>query len=104
MAAIEVDPAWVSAYAQKVSAAADELSKGAEILRTAPLTPEAFGSLGRTARVSDSYTRAADALRTQLTRGVEALESAATALGQVADKYQGSDDDGAQSIKRSGQA
>ncbi|WP_018682801.1 type VII secretion target [Actinokineospora enzanensis] len=102
--AIEVDPRWVSDYAKKVASAADELGKGVDILRTAPLTPEAFGSLGRTAKVTDSYTRAADLLRTQLTRGVAALESAAHALGEVADKYRGSDDDGAHTITRSGQA
>ncbi|GAA3002214.1 hypothetical protein [Actinokineospora diospyrosa] len=103
MAAIEVDPAWISGYATTVATAADELGKGADTLRTAPLTPESFGSIGKTTRVTDSYLRAADLLRSQLTRGVEALTAASTALSQIADKHQGSDDDGAQSIKRSGQ-
>ncbi|GAA3018956.1 hypothetical protein [Actinokineospora globicatena] len=103
MAAIEVDPAWISGYATTVAAAADELGKGADVLRTAPLTPESFGSLGKSTRVTESYTRASDLLRSQLTRGVEALEAASAALSQIADKHQGSDDDGAQSIKRSGQ-
>ncbi len=103
MAAIRVDPVWVSGYAEKVAEAADELSKGDDLMRTAPLGTEAFGSLGKSVRIADSYGRAAEVLRGQLTRGVEALEAAAASLGQVADKYQGSDDDGAQSIKRSGQ-
>ncbi|SDD47644.1 type VII secretion target [Actinokineospora iranica] len=102
MVAIRVDPAWVSGYAKKVAEAADELAKGAEVLNTAPLSTEAFGALGRTVRTAESYGRAAEVLRAQLTRGVEALESAAVALGQVAEKYRGSDEEGASTIKRSG--
>ncbi|PPK69563.1 hypothetical protein V5P93_006792 [Actinokineospora auranticolor] len=101
--AIEVDPAWVDGYARKVAAAADQLGRCAEVLRTAPLTAESFGSLGRTVHLTDSYARASDVLRTQLTRGVEALHAAATSLTQVAAHHQGSDDDGARTIRRSGQ-
>lgn len=102
MTVISVDPDWVSGYAKKVSTAAGELAKGADLLRAAPLGPEAFGSLGRANRVTDAYTRAAEMLRSQLARGVEALEAAAESLEQVAEKYQTSDGDGAQTIKRSG--
>ncbi|WP_051386042.1 hypothetical protein [Actinokineospora inagensis] len=103
MAAIEVDPAWIGGYATTVATAAEELGNGADVLRTAPLTPEAFGSLGRTTRVTESYTRASELLRGQLARGVEALHAASAALTQIADKHRVSDDDGAQSITRSGQ-
>lgn len=104
MAAIKVDPDWISGYAKKVAENAEALGAGAEVLNTAPLTAEAFGSLGRTVRIAESYGRAAEVLRGQLTRAVEALESAADSLGQVAETYKVSDDDGVQKINRSGQA
>ncbi|MDQ3403794.1 MAG: hypothetical protein M3548_10420 [Actinomycetota bacterium] len=102
MAAIRVDPDWVGGYAEKVAKGADDLAKGAETLRTAPLTSEAFGSLGRTVRVADAYGKASESLRAQLVRGVEALEAASASLLVVAEKYRTSDGDGAQTINRSG--
>jgi hypothetical protein len=104
MATIKVDPTWVAQYAYNVGEAAEVLSEGAGMLRTAPLTAESFGTMGDAVRVTEAYLRAAEALRTQLTRGVEALKSASTSLGQVAEKYQTSDGDGIASINRSGQA
>ncbi|MGQ0839131.1 type VII secretion target [Actinokineospora sp.] len=103
MAAIRVDPEWVSGYAKKVAESADELSTSADVLGSGSLSSDAFGALGRTVRIADAYGRAAEVLRDQLTRGVEALESAAGSLTQVAEKYRVSDGDGAQAIKRSGQ-
>ncbi|WP_156757903.1 hypothetical protein [Actinokineospora pegani] len=104
MATIRVDPAWVGQYASNVHDAAEVLAEGGQVMRTAPLTADSFGSLGKTVRVSESYLRAAEVLRAQLTRGVEALQSAATGLDGVAKQYQSSDDDGVASINRSGQA
>lgn len=102
MAAIEVDPDWVAGYAKVVARAADQLSASSELLATAPLTTETFGSLGRTVRTAEAYGRASQALRWQLARGVEALAAASDGLTQVADQYKVSDDDGAHSIRRSG--
>lgn len=102
MAVIKVDPDWVGDYAKKVADAATELSEGATVLNTAPLGPEAFGSLGRTVRTADAYLRAAEALRGQLTRGVDALTTASENLAEVAEKYRASDDDGAVTLRRSG--
>ncbi|CRK59987.1 hypothetical protein [Alloactinosynnema sp. L-07] len=104
MAAIKIDPDWVSGYAKKVAVGADTLSSASELLNTAPLTAESFGSLGRTVRIAESYGRAAEVLRGQLTRAVESLASAAGSLGDIADTYRGSDEDSVQTIKRSGQA
>ena len=104
MATIKVDPTWVSQYAYNVGEAAEVLSEGATMLQAAPLTAESFGTLGNSVRVTESYLRAAEALRNQLNRGVEALKSASTSLTQVAEKYESSDGDGIASINRSGQA
>ncbi|MBC6446330.1 hypothetical protein [Actinokineospora xionganensis] len=104
MTAIKVDPDWVSGYAKKVAENAEALGAGAEVLNTAPLAAEAFGSLGRTVRIAESYGRAAEVLRGQLTRAVEALESAADSLGQVAEHYAVSEGDSVREINRSGQA
>ncbi|WP_424189826.1 hypothetical protein ACOBQX_13950 [Actinokineospora sp. G85] len=104
MSTIRVDPTWVGQYASTVHEAAEVLAEGSRVMGTAPLTADSFGSLGKTVRVSESYLRAADVLRAQLTRGVEALRSAATGLDGVAERYQSSDDDGVASINRSGQA
>ncbi|GGS23341.1 MULTISPECIES: hypothetical protein [Actinokineospora] len=102
MAVIKVDPDWVGGYAKKVASAAAELSDGAAVLDTAPLGPEAFGSLGRTVRIADAYQRASSALRAQLDRGAESLAAAAESLTEVAGKYRTSDDDGAVALRRSG--
>ncbi|MGH3863160.1 hypothetical protein [Actinokineospora sp.] len=104
MTAIKVDPDWVSGYAKKVAENAEALGAGADVLNAAPLTAEAFGSLGRTVRIAESYGRAAEVLRGQLTRAVEALESAAHSLGQVAETYAVSEGDSVREINRSGQA
>lgn len=102
MAGVTVDPDWVSGYGTVVSAAADRLADGAAVLDTAPLGPEAFGELGRTVRTADAYQRASTALRGQLARGVDALAAAAESLGDVAEKYRASDDDGVVVLRRSG--
>ncbi|HVK23414.1 MAG TPA: hypothetical protein VM677_18825 [Actinokineospora sp.] len=104
MAAIKIDPDWVSGYAKKVAAGADTLSTASTALNTAPLTAESFGSLGRTVRVAESYCRAAEVLRGQLTRAVESLESAAHSLGEISGTYRESDEDSLRTIKRSGEA
>ncbi|OLR90608.1 type VII secretion target [Actinokineospora bangkokensis] len=101
---IRVDPTWVGQYAKSVGDASEVLASCSTTLQQAPLTAESFGALGNQVRVTESYLRAADALRTQLARGVEALKSASASLGQVAEKYQTSDDDGVVSLNRSGQA
>ena len=102
--AIRVDPTWVGQYAKKVGDSAELLSSCSTTMQEAPLTAESFGALGNQVRVTESYLRAAEALRTQLTRGVEALKSASTSLDQVVEKYESSDGDGIASLNRSGQA
>ncbi|GAA4443702.1 hypothetical protein GCM10023148_50750 [Actinokineospora soli] len=102
MAGIKVDPDWIGGYAGTVATAAGELSDGAAVLDTAPLGPEAFGELGRTVRIADAYQRASTALRGQLNRGVESLTAAAESLGDVAEKYRASDEDGVVALRRSG--
>jgi hypothetical protein len=102
MAVIKVDPDWVRGYARQVAAGAETLSTGSDALTAAPLTAESFGSLGRTVRIAESYGRAADVLRGQLIRAVEALESAAHSLDEVAETYEVSDGDGVHTLNRSG--
>ncbi|WP_436492363.1 hypothetical protein [Actinokineospora sp. HUAS TT18] len=104
MAAIKIDPDWVSGYAKQVALGAETLSSASGVLNTAPLTAESFGSLGRTVRIAESYGRAAETLRGQLTRAVESLEAAAHSLGEIADNHRVSDEDSVQTINRSGQA
>jgi hypothetical protein len=101
MAGIKIDPDWVSGYAKRVARAADELDKGADLMGSAPLRHDSFGDLGRTVRSADAYARAAEMLRGQLSRAVEALTSAADGLRDVADRYRAADDDSAHLIKRS---
>lgn len=101
MAGIKINPEGVGDYAKRVAHAADELDRGADLMRTAPLGHESFGELGRAVRSADAYARAAEMLRGQLSRAVEALTSAAEELREVADRYRAADDDSAHLIKRS---
>jgi hypothetical protein len=97
---IKFDADWVGGYGQLTGKSADALSEGVQIMGTAPLTDESFGELGRTLGVTDAYTSVAGKLHDQLTRAVEALQSAATGLEQVTAKYADSDDLTASTIHR----
>jgi hypothetical protein len=97
---IKFDADWVGGYAQLAAQSADELSEGVEIMATAPLTDESFGELGRTVGVTDAYASVAGTLHDQLTRAVEALQSASTGLEEVTAKYADSDDLTASTIHR----
>jgi hypothetical protein len=97
---IKFDADWVGGYAQLTAQSAAELSDGVEIMATAPLTDESFGELGRTLGVTDAYASVAGTLHDQLTRAVEALQSASTGLEQVSAKYVDADDLTASTIHR----
>jgi hypothetical protein len=97
---IKFDPEWVGGYGQLAGNSADELSEGVEIMATAPLTDESFGELGRTLGVTEAYSSVSGKLHDQLTRAVEALQSASTGLEQVTAKYVDSDEFSASTIHR----
>lgn len=102
MTGIKFDAAWVVGYAKLTGKSADALAEGVETMDTAPLDQESFGSLGRSVHTTQAYGRAAQSLRDQLTRAVEALTSASAGLDKVTAKYQDSDEAGVQTIKRGG--
>ncbi|MBP2476180.1 hypothetical protein JOF53_005052 [Crossiella equi] len=101
MTKVRIDTDWLGGYAKQVAAAGEELRRASGALNAAPLGPEAFGELGRELRTAESYRRAADLLRGQLTRAGEALASAATELGEVIEHYRGGESDSALDLRRS---
>ncbi|OLF10949.1 hypothetical protein BLA60_13045 [Actinophytocola xinjiangensis] len=104
MTGIKFDADWVGGYAKLTDASASALDEGVRTMATDPLTDESFGQLGRTTRSTEAYGRAAQALRDQLDRAVEALRSASTGLGEVSKVYQDTDDEGAVTVVRGKEA
>lgn len=100
MDGIKFDADWVGGYAQLAANGADELSEGAQIMDTAPLSDESFGELGRTLGVTGAYASVAGRLRDQLDRAVETLQSASAGLEQVTAKYVDADEFTAVTIHR----
>lgn len=100
MTGIKFDADWVSGYGQLAAKSAQTLDEGVQTMATAPLTDESFGELGATLRVTDAYAQVAGTLHEQLTRAVEALNSASDGLEQVTAKYVDSDELTASDIHR----
>jgi hypothetical protein len=97
---IKFDADWVGGYAELAAKSADALGEGVKTMATHPLTDESFGELGRTLRVTEAYGSVAGTLRDQLSRAVDALNSASTGLEQVSAKYIDSDESSASTINR----
>jgi hypothetical protein len=97
---IKFDATWVGGYARLAAASADALAEGVQTMASDPLTEESFGQLGQTVNTTQAYSRAAQHLREQLARAVDALGSAAEGLEQVTARYVESDEQGAAHIDR----
>jgi hypothetical protein len=97
---VKIDPGLVTGYAKTVVKAADQLDGSSTALNGDPLGNDAFGDLGRQVHTAEAYSRASATLRDQLTRAVETLHAASDSLNQVAARYQASEQDTAQTIKR----
>ncbi len=100
MTGIKFDASWVGGYAELAANSADALAEGVRTMGTAPLDQESFGELGRTVHTTQAYGRAAQLLRDQLARAVEALAAASDGLEKVTSFYVGSDDDAGRTIRR----
>jgi hypothetical protein len=97
---IKFDAGWVGGYATLTGSSAEALAEGVRAMGDAPLDQESFGDLGRTVHSTQAYAKAAQLLRDQLGRAVEALAAASDGLGRVAAVYQDTDDLGVQGMKR----
>lgn len=100
MTGIKFDASWVGGYAQLAGNSAEALAEGVKTMGIAPLDQESFGDLGRTVHTTQAYGKAAQQLREQLARAVEALNSAADGLGQVTDVYVGTDEDNIRAMEQ----
>ena len=99
MDTIRVDLDWLRGYATVLDRRADEAYDILNGLRERPLDDDAFGEVGRSLRTPQAYRRAAGSLLAQLDRAEEVLASAATALRQAAEHYEGTDSDGARDLE-----
>jgi hypothetical protein len=97
---IKFDAEWVGGYGQLAGKSADALGEGVQTMAADPLTDESFGRLGATLHVTESYTSVAGTLHDQLTRAVEALNSASAGLEEVTRKYVDSDESSASTMNR----
>jgi hypothetical protein len=97
---VRVDVDQLAEYASGLDSRADEARDVLNALRDNQLDDEAFGEVGRSMGTPESYRRAAESLFTQLARAEEVLTAASTALRQVSDHYQGTDQDGAVTIEK----
>lgn len=100
MTGIKFDAAWVGGYAQLAGNSAAALAEGVTTMGMAPLDQESFGELGRTVHTTQAYGKAAQLLRDQLARAVEALNAASDGLAQVTAVYVDADELGVQAIRR----
>lgn len=100
MTGIKLDAAWVGGYAKLTADSAEALAQGVETMATAPLGDESFGELGRATGATEAYDKAAQLLRGQLARAVEALSSASDGLAKVTAAYQATDEDSRRAIER----
>jgi hypothetical protein len=97
---IQFDPAWVGGYARLAGNSAEALAEGVETMGAAPLDQESFGELGRTIHTTQAYSSAAQLLREQLTRAVDALNAAAEGLDKITQAYVTGDDDAMVALKK----
>jgi hypothetical protein len=97
---IKFDATWVGGYAQLAGNSADALAEGVKTMGIEPLGEESFGELGRTTRTTQAYGTAAQLLRDQLARAVDALASASDGLEKVTAGYVDTDDEGGVTIRR----
>jgi hypothetical protein len=97
---IKLDAAWVGGYAKLAAGSADSLAEGVNTMAIAPLDDASFGELGRALNTAQAYGKAAQLLRDQLARAVEALSGASDGLEKVTAVYQDTDESGMRAIKR----
>lgn len=97
---IRVDLDGVRSYAALLDRHADEARTARAALGERRLDDETFGEIGQSLRTPQAYLRAAGSLLAQLDRAVEAVAAAAESLRQTAERYQGTDDDGAIDLRR----
>jgi len=97
---IKFDATWVGGYAQLAGNSADALAEGVKTMGVEPLDEESFGRLGRAVHTTQAYGKAAQLLREQLARAVEALASASDGLGKVTAGYVDTDDESGVTIRR----
>ncbi|AHI01545.1 hypothetical protein GCM10010174_08520 [Kutzneria viridogrisea] len=102
MTGIKVDPEWIKGYASTVARSGSELGTARDTLRSGQLPAEAFGELGRNTGTDKAYQQAAKTLQDQLSRAVDALNSASAALSKTAEHFSSHDEDVAASIRRAG--
>jgi uncharacterized protein YukE len=98
VAGIKVDLGWLTGYATTVEQAGDDLATALTELDGKYLTARAFGDVGRQLGTMAAYQNAADTLREQLSRAVDALFSAAGNLRVIAREHSASDQQQAASI------
>jgi hypothetical protein len=97
---IQLDAAWVRGYAKLTADSADALTEGVKTMAIEPLNEESFGQLGRQLRSIQSYSRAAQLLRSQLARAVESLSAASDGLEKVTAVYVDTDAKAVQAMNR----
>jgi hypothetical protein len=97
---IELDATWVGGYAKLTADSAGALAEGVQTMGAEPLAAESFGELGRQLNTPQAYGKAAQLLRAQLGRAVEALTAASDGLEKVTAVYVDSDEVGMQALNR----
>jgi len=97
---IKLDPTWVGGYAKLAADSAETLAEGVRAMAVEPLDDESFGQLGRATRATQAYGKAAQLLRGQLARAVEALNAASDGLEKVTAGFQETDETGMRTIER----
>jgi hypothetical protein len=97
---IKVDAAWVGGYAKLTANSAEALAEGARTMAVEPLSDESFGEFGRATGAAQAYGKAAQLLRGQLARAVEALNAASDGLAKVTAVYQDTEESGVRAIRR----
>ena len=100
MTGIQLDATWVGGYAKLTADSAGALAEGVKTMGTEPLDDESFGQLGRQLNTPQAYGKAAQMLRAQLTRAVEALNAASDGLDKVTAVYVDTDESGMVALKR----
>jgi hypothetical protein len=97
---IKFDAGWVGGYGALAANSADALAEGVRTMAIAPLDQESFGELGRTLHTTEAYGTAAQMLRDQLSRAVEALTAASDGLERLTAVYEDTEQEGARTIRR----
>lgn len=100
MTDIQLDASWVGGYAKLTADSAGALAEGVQTMGAEPLCDESFGQLGRQIRTPQAYGSAAQLLRSQLARAVEALTAASDGLEKVTAVYVDTDESSVRAINR----